>query len=156
MPESEIKKSSNKPSRYKSKYNPVWTPQLVFWMARDGLIDEEMAKKLKVASSTFYKWKNEYPEFDEAIKKGKKKPDDLVEDCLFQRATGYWHPKDVIMQYRGKPVVISTMTHLAPDPTSMIFWLKNRRPKKWRDKHDLAIETDNTLRELIESFRSIK
>lgn len=156
MPVSEIKKDSNRPPRYKSKYNPFWHPQLVFWMARDGLTDEEMSKKLKIATSTFYKWKNEFPEFAEAIKRGKKNPDDLVEQSLYQRATGYSYPEDKIMQYEGEPIIVETIRHVPPDPTSMIFWLKNRRPKKWRDKQDLTIETDNTLRELLETFRSIK
>ncbi len=28
---------------------------------------------------------------------------------------------------------------LPPDPTSMIFWLKNRRPEEWRDKTDVDL-----------------
>ena len=27
-----------------------------------------------------------------------------------------------------------------PDTTAQIFWLKNRRPDRWRDKRDLGVE----------------
>jgi hypothetical protein len=43
--------------------------------------------------------------------------------------------------------------HYPPDPTSMIFWLKNRQPQDWRDKQEHehtgpgggAIETKTTM-----------
>lgn len=45
-----------------------------------------------------------------------------------------------------------------PDTTAQIFWLKNRRPDKWRDKQDLrlsgSLETEKTkLDELIRQMR---
>jgi len=125
-----------------TKYNPMWHPQLVFWMARDGLTDVQIAERLHIGKATFNRWKHNYPEFFEAIKQGKQKPDDLVEQCLYKRATGYNYPEDKIMQYEGKPVIVPTKKHIPPDITAMIFWLKNRRPEKWRDKHDLEV-TEN-------------
>jgi hypothetical protein len=29
--------------------------------------------------------------------------------------------------------------HYPPDATSMIFWLKNRKPEQWRDKQDVDV-----------------
>ena len=48
------------------------------------------------------------------------------------------HQEEVIMQYQGKPIRVKTTKHYPPDPTSMIFYLKNRRPDRWRDKQELA------------------
>ncbi|MBE0666686.1 MAG: hypothetical protein IH593_03340 [Bacteroidales bacterium] len=31
-----------------------------------------------------------------------------------------------------------TTKHLAADPTSMIFWLKNRRPDLWKDRREIT------------------
>jgi len=31
---------------------------------------------------------------------------------------------------------------LPPDPTSMIFYLKNRRPDRWRDKQEVEHKGD--------------
>ncbi|AJO24794.1 Phage protein [Heyndrickxia coagulans] len=39
---------------------------------------------------------------------------------------------------RYKPVLTEEKTkEVAPDVTAQIFWLKNRRPDKWRDKQDI-------------------
>jgi len=145
------KKQSNGPP---TKYNPLWHPQLAFWMARDGLIEKDIAKQLKVCKRTITTWKNLYPEFKAALKEGKKKPDDLVETKLFQRATGYSFPEDKIMQYEGEPVIVTTIKHIPPDVVAQIFWLKNRRPDQWRDRHE--IDFTDKLDEMIESFRGIK
>ena len=32
-----------------------------------------------------------------------------------------------------KPIYAPYVEHMPPDPTSMIFWLKNRDPARWRD-----------------------
>jgi len=123
-----------------TKYDPTRHPDLVFLLARDGLTDVQIAGKLKIAKSTLNEWKKRHPEFNEYLRIGKKEPDDLVERCLFQRATGYNYPEDKIMQYEGRPVVVPTIKHVPPDITAMIFWLKNRRPERWRDKRDLEIK----------------
>lgn len=57
--------------------------------ARDGCIDDEIAKRLGVALSTFYVYKKRYSEFSESLKKGKEIADYEVEDALFKRASGY-------------------------------------------------------------------
>jgi hypothetical protein len=136
-----------------TKYNPLWHPQLTYWIAKDGATDKEIAKALDIGYKTLNVWKKKHPEFDLAIKRGKTAPDDLVEQCLFQRATGYSYPEDKIMQHEGIPVIVPTIKHLAPDVTAQIFWLKNRRPDKWRDKKQLDF---TGLDEALEAFRQIK
>jgi transposase len=73
-------------------------------MARAGLIDEEIAKELKIAVSTLYLWQKKYPEFSEALKEGKKVADDKVEQALFRRAVGYEYveTKTIVEVAQGK------------------------------------------------------
>jgi hypothetical protein len=75
----------------------------------------------------------------QALKSGKEIPDSKVEHSLFERATGYNHEAvKIFMPAKSKSPIYAPYTeHYAPDPTSMIFWLKNRRPDRWRDKVDL-------------------
>jgi len=122
-----------------TKYDSSWHPELVFLLARDGLTDKQIADRLGVARSTFDEWKKRHPGFKEHLMAGKKEPDDLVEKCLFQRATGYNYVEERVLINEGKPVVVKVMKHEPPEKTSMIFWLKNRRPNKWRDKHDIDV-----------------
>jgi hypothetical protein len=92
-----------------------------------------MAAFFEVAVSTFYKWKNEHPEFSEAIKLAKVVADERVERSLYHRAVGYTFDGEKVFQFQGQVVRAQTKEHVPPDTTAMIFWLKNRRPKEWRD-----------------------
>ena len=83
-------------------------------MYSEGATDVEVAKACGVTSTTLDNWKKSKPEFLAALKRGKNLADDLVEKSLYQNA-------------------------LEGNTTAQIFWLKNRRPKDWRDKRELAV-----------------
>ena len=89
---------------------------LVEGWARDGLTDLQISKNIGIAMSTFCDWKNKHPEFSEALKRSKEAADYEVENALFKKAK-------------------------MGDVTAMIFWLKNRQPRKWRDKVSFVDET---------------
>lgn len=100
-------------------------------MALAGWTDEKMAALFGVAMSTFSLWKIEHPEFSEALK-AKELADAQVEASLFERATGYSHPDVHISNFQGAITITPITKHYPPDATSMIFWLKNRQPTRWR------------------------
>ena len=97
--------------KYEYWLTPVGLLLLKGW-ARDGLIDVQIAENMGIAASTLYRWKNEHKEISEALKRGKEVVDYQVENALLNNA-------------------------LNGHTTAQIFWLKNRRPDKWRDKQDL-------------------
>ena len=69
---------------------------------------------------------------------GKQAADDRVERSLYQRANGYSHPAvKVFMTRDGKTIEHKYTEYYPPDPTSMIWWLKNRRPDRWRDVQNI-------------------
>lgn len=126
----------------KSKYLTHVEPKLILvegW-ARDGLTDEQIAKNLGIAYSTFREYKNKYSALSAALKKGKEVVDYEVENALLKRALGYEY--DEITYENGEEVKRVTK-QVAPDTTAQIFWLKNRKPDKWRDKQ--VIESNNTV-----------
>lgn len=65
--------------------------------ARDGLTDEDIAKKMDIAPSTLYEWKKKYSEISESLKRGKDVADIIVENSLFKRAIGYSYNEDEYM-----------------------------------------------------------
>lgn len=93
--------------------------------ARDGLTDEQIAKNMGVSYSTLKDWKNKYSAISAALKKGKEVVDYQVENALLSSA-------------------------LEGNTTAQIFWLKNRRPDKWRDKQ--KEETDKTALDKLDSI----
>ena len=57
--------------------------------ARDGLTDEQIAENIGIGTTTLYRWKNDYREIWEALKRGKDIVDRQVENALLRRALGY-------------------------------------------------------------------
>lgn len=133
----------------KSKYETDVKPRLVEIEAwkRDGLTDEQIFKNLGISRDTFYKYKEKYADFSDAIKKGKEVADIEVENALFKRAIGYKY-KEVIKEVKeidGKKstYVKEIIKEMPGDVVAQIFWLKNRKSSKWKDKQDIDIEDNN-------------
>lgn len=98
-----------------AKYEYWLTPEgllLLEGWARDGLTDEQIANNIGISRSTLAEWKKKYEDISDTLKKGKEVVDYQVENALLRNA-------------------------IKGDTTAQIFWLKNRRPDKWRDKRDL-------------------
>ena len=119
-------------------YDPMFVEQ-ARKLCELGAKDEEIADFFEVNVRTIYRWKNEHPEFCQSLKVGKDIADDLVERSLYQRALGSSHAEDKIFLHDGEPVIVPTVKHYAPDTTAAIFWLKNRRPERWRDKREIEL-----------------
>lgn len=100
-----------------------------------GATDREIAEFFNVAESTLNNWKLKHPEFVESLKSGKEAADERVERSLFHRAIGYKHDAVKMFQAGGAVITEQYVEHYPPDTTAAIFWLKNRRPKEWRDRH---------------------
>lgn len=124
-----------------TKYDPKNTPKLAYAMALAGRTDAQIADFLEVSEQTLNTWKKEHPEFLESLKAGKQEPDDMVERSLFERATGYDN-KDAVKIFMPanaeEPVYAPYIEHVVPDVTAQIFWLKNRRPDRWRDRQEIT------------------
>ena len=118
-----------RPSRYKAEFAGQAAK-----LCRLGATDKELAEFFGVTEKTINNWKGAHPEFLQSLKAGKQMADAEVAEKLFQRAIGYSHPDTHISNYQGLITVTPITKHYPPDPTSMIFWLKNRRPDLWRDK----------------------
>lgn len=126
------KKGVGRPSKYDDKYC-----KQAYKLALLGSTDKQLADFFEVNEDTIHEWKKVHPEFSETLKRGKEIADSNVTLSLYKRATGYKTKVDKIFQYEGIPVIVPTIEKYPPDSTSMIFWLKNRQPEKWRDKQDI-------------------
>lgn len=81
--------------------------------ARDGLTDEQIAHNMGIGVRTLYEWKKrpECQQITQTLKSGKEVVDYAVENALLKNA-------------------------MNGDTTAQIYWLKNRRPEKWRDRRE--------------------
>lgn len=145
----------------RNKYQTNVAPFLkeIGQMARDGATEAEIAGKLNVAYSTFKKYKSDHEELRQALAANKEMADLNVEAALYRRATGFEY--DEVTQERrfnrqtGEFELVTTKTvtkTVPPDTTAQIFFLKNRRPDKWRDKQTMEISApiDETAERIAE------
>jgi hypothetical protein len=112
------------------------------YMARCGLTDDQMSEQLNIARDTLVQWRKKYPELDEATRRGKDEVDSQIEEALRQRALGYMADEysqeldsegNVVRSFRSKK-------HVPSNPACTIFWLKNRRPRRWRERQEIDMQ----------------
>ena len=92
--------------------------QLLEEWSTQGLYIKDIAAKMGISVTTVYDWMNKNPKIAAAIKKGRDKSIDMVENALFKSA-------------------------ISGNVTAMIFYLKNRAPERYKDRVDNNINTDN-------------
>lgn len=148
----------------KSKWEDVKDKlTLVEGWARDGLTNEQIADNLGIGKTTFYRMIKEHSELLEHLKKGKEVIDYEVENALLKRALGYKYEEKTYESIYNKELDMYTekltkrvTKQVAPDTTALIFWLKNRKPKQWRDKVDIEGESNKeTLNKLDEVLQGL-
>lgn len=130
---------------------------LVEGWARDGLTNQQIASNLGIGETTFYKIISEHPEVSEVLKKGKEVIDYEVENALLKKALGYTTTlKKEKVTRDGDIVEIKEEVHVPADTTAQIFWLKNRKPKQWKNKVNIESEANQeTLKKLDEVLNNI-
>lgn len=137
-----------RPTKYKAEFVEQGEK-----LALLGLTDVQIGEFFEVDVSTIERWKLRHPAFCGALKAGKVIADGAVSRSLYQRAMGWEHQAtkifmvEEIERRHENGELIETITkreryvpyieRFPPDSTAMIFWLKNRRPDLWRDRHEV-------------------
>lgn len=154
--------------------------KLAQWMTPEGLAkiedwaasktDEEMIAGMGVAASTFYRWRAQHDEIEDAITAGRtgalaQANNKAVEESLLERCLG--GVKTVRKGFKVKVVVYSDETgrrvreeehvelveeevYVPADTQAIKFWLTNRAPEKWKNRTELS--ADQETRESVEEF----
>lgn len=128
---------------------------LVSGWARDGYTYKDVAQRIGISNAQLTKWRNAYPEFRDALKKGREIVDYQVENALLKSALGYKIKEVTIITVlkNGKMVETTKQTvtkEVAPNVSACQTWLYNRLPDKWKNMNvksnildDLAEEDSN-------------
>ena len=127
--------AGGRPTDYKVEYN-----EQAFKLCLLGATDAEIADFFGVEESTVNNWKIKHPKFLESLKNGKIKADAEVAESLRKRANGYKYTEKT---FENGELTKETEKEVSPDTGACMAWLKNRQPKKWRDKQDLDIVSNN-------------
>ena len=144
--------------RYEEWLTEDGLTRLTGW-ARDGLTNIQIAQNIGVGERTFSEWVTRFPAISAALKKGKEPVDIQVENALLRRALGYDYEETItevedLGGGRTKKHVRKVTKHVPADTTAQIFWLKNRKPKQWREKMEAAVNVDvEDLSPLVELLK---
>ena len=116
--------------------------------AREGLTEEQIAGNMGISRSTLKLWKKKELTISAALKKGKAPVDQAVENAMLTAALGHFETVRKAVKLKTRQIVdgqiietehveyVEETIYIPPNVTAQIFWLKNRRPARWRDKID--------------------
>ena len=132
--------------------------------ARDGLTDEQIAGNMGINVRTLYLWKKKNVQIFQSLKIGKEVADIEVENALRKKALGFRETEQTVttrktVEYENgkrvreisEPIVTEVEKYYPPDTTAQIFWLKNRKPEKWRDKQEQKVDLTEAVK-IIDSI----
>jgi len=135
-----------------SKYKKQFCKQAENLCEEKGYTDKQLAAHFKIAANYIYEWKKKYPEFSEAIKKGKDEFDTReVESRLLKRALGYSYVETTKVlsetpdSKTGEPKMIvskEVTKEVIPDVQAIWRWLCCRNPERWQEKHEIIHSFD--------------
>jgi hypothetical protein len=136
-----------------SKYQPSFTIDARRIMG-EGKCEYDVAQALEVHPDTFSQWKKDHEPLRLAIEAGRQDSYNRAERALFERAIGYSHPEEKLLvvsngQGQGSSVERhKTTQHYPPDPTALKYYLGNKRPDQWKDRHEVnsRITIDQALK----------
>lgn len=111
--------SSNREVGRPSKYKTEYCKMLIHHMD-EGFSFLSFAATIDVAEDTIVEWCNAHPEFSLAKKQG------------FSKSRYFWEKMSVASEI---------------NPTILIFNLKNRFPREWRDRHEVEQQTTHSIDE---------
>lgn len=147
------KKKSGRKNKYETHVKPRFN-DIKAWCL-DGLSEKQIAINLKIAYSSFNKYKLEYEEFSEVLKNTKEVADREVENAVYKTALGHVTQlkkafkvrqplkdknDELIYDKMGRLIMVDVIieaideVYTPPNVGAQAFWLKNRQKEKWMDK----------------------
>ena len=140
--------------KYADWIEPDGLLQIEGW-AREGLVERQICHNIGISERTFSTWKERFPAITSALKRGKAPVDFKVENALLKSALGHKETVRKAIKVKtekqkvgeGKIVeehieYVDEEVYIPPQVVAQIFWLKNRRPDKWKDKVEQTVITE--------------
>jgi hypothetical protein len=132
-----------------TKWNPDIMLPIAEVLSRLHAENKDYAFAFGVTSRTFTNWYRDIPELRELVVAGRQEDNVTVAKSLFERANGYSHPEEkIFLDKDGDIVRAKTIKHYPPDTGAIAFFLKNRDPENWKDRHEVVVE-DLTREKII-------
>ena len=138
-----------RPTLYKPKY-----AEIAERMCSKGATRADLADRFGVSIATIVSWQLEHEVFSSACKRGQEAADDRVEQSFYERAVGYTYDSEKLFIHEGKIIREPVKVHVPPDPKCGEFWLRNRRPDRWKDAKQIEarVAADDPFLQFLKSI----
>lgn len=127
---------AGRPNKYETHVKPRFA-EITEWL-QIGATEKEIAENLGVNPKVFIRYKQQYSELNDLIKKGRKQPVQAIKAALFKRATGFTYTeskvvhKQIVLKGEDEEDVPATLVQTEvytkaalPDPTAAMMLLKH-------------------------------
>lgn len=133
-----------------AKYGKKMVEKIVGLIKSDTYTIAEICGQAGINMATYHRWRNEYPDFEEAIKEAEEERMQamvqVAKKSLLRKLQGYDVTETVVVTVPGKekdkngqfkPKIKeqkTTKKHVAADTAAIIFTLTNGDPDHWRNR----------------------
>lgn len=119
-------------------------------LCKAGWTNQQIADFIGISLSTLNRWIARFPGLTKQVRDWKDEADARVERSCYESAIGYDHPEEKIFIHNKKVIEydesgnkiresdvpeiirVDTVRHYPPNPTSIIWWLSNRKHHDWK------------------------
>lgn len=142
------------PNKYETNIVPRFDE--IIEMLKEGEPEKKIAKKCGVSLAMWHIYKNNSKAFKMLVNNNKREADIKAENSLNKLVNGYHEYSEELIKIRVNRdeeviKIVKVKKYYPPNQASIAFWLKNRRPKQWKDKTDI----ENEMRTQINIINSI-
>ena len=125
---------------------------LIHYMARDGMDEYEIAKRLNLKVSYIKSLIKDNEEIIRDMEYAKMLTDYRVEDSLLKKALGTTITETKETEKSTGFETVTSTKEVQGETSAIQFWLKNRCPEKWSDKENSNAETVEKLEEIFKAI----
>lgn len=129
-------------SRAKEWLAPDKLLEIEGWIA-GGMLEKDVAVKIGIARGTWFAWKDDFPDFQAAVKRGLEKRCKVAEKSLNKLIEGYdYEETRTELTMKGEEIVgskqVTVTKHVPPSLGAIIFYLTNTHPERWQNTQQRA------------------
>lgn len=127
--------------KYRKWLEPAQLERVTNW-ALKGCTNKEIAANIGVREQTLYDWVNRFPEFSDALKKGREMCVECLENMAFKVAMGLAEEEHVVKlrEPGGRERAEIVSRRMPPNPAMLMFLLKNRAG--YRSEPETSVRVD--------------
>ncbi|QQE74989.1 transposase [Brevibacillus composti] len=111
-----------------------------------GVTIDQICERIGIAPSSWFEYVNKHPVLKNLIDWSRSVTNSRVENSLLKAAMGYEYEeiKTIVEEDKNgkkRTRIEKVKRHMPPNPTAIVFWLKNRSPDEWNDRRELVVDT---------------